>query len=497
MRQTLARTDTGTRVVTTSGPARLRGDWFVVVVAGALLSVTLLFALADATSRASMEILATISALTAVTLLVRSVAAIGVSTDIGICVLLSACIFWFYGPAVSSAFTPEQWNQQAAYLRINNSHALKAFVSLNLFVFVLVTSYQLSSGRKASRVIRQALGRDAWPSPRRILVFLALLAGAAFTFYVVTSGGFLSALGNIASGRTLRKPWDSDGNYGTGLSPFHIICTGSLIFASSFGSYLLVEGRFRGVLQRVLIAGIVVVCAAAVIVESGTRSVTLHILAPSVFLYFRHRIAGSILRRAHRLLPIAFVAVAALAVANLQLLHRTGQDIEGAPTIEVQHNDFFTKTAFGFEARELIGRLLYDSAIVLIASGPVPRILWRGKPEPQVVVEFSSAFWGRDITVGGGNTMPSVLGQYYMSWGWFGIVEIGFGLGVLARWGDVFARTVRKGSPLLFPYAAFLTYVFIGFRFLGFNFFSPVVLACLWVRLLTGRRRDKDLRVAA
>ena len=469
----------------------LRPDPELVLASGLLFAVTGILCLSQATDAWSMRLLATTSVLAACTFLLRAASRVGRSNDIGLCVLILATIFWFYAPAASTAFTDEQWYQRAARLRIDNAHALKAFLALNLFTFVLVTAYQFRFRRSFSASLRPLLGHDRWPSGRRIVTFLAACSIISCAFYAVLSGGVAGALSNFLASRTVHKPWDSQGNYGTALSPWHILCTGALVFAASFGFHVLVQKRIRAISARALVFSVALLSAAIVILESGTRSVTLQVVAPATLLYFRERIAGQLLRRAPRLLPILALGVVMLSLANFQLAHRSGVQIEGTvPDVEIQHNDFFTMTAFGFAAQEQLGYYLYDSALLLIATGPVPRVLWPGKPEPSVVVEFSSAYWGIDITLHGSNTMPSLLGQYFMSWGWFGILEIAAGLGLVVKLGDTFSGTVSRTSPLLFSYAAFLTYLFVGFRFLGLNFFPTFAFSAIFVWLLTRRTQS-------
>jgi hypothetical protein len=99
--------------------------------------------------------------------------------------------------------------------------------------------------------------------------------------------------------------------------------------------------------------------------------------------------------------------------------------------------------------------------------------------------------WGIDIDKRGGNTLPSIVGQYFLGWGWFGVLEIGFWLGLIFRVGDnAFARMPR-GSPGRLAWAVFATWVFVAFRTIGFFFFMPVALSVVGAHLLTwaGRRR--------
>lgn len=466
-----------------TGQRRSPSDPFHVVVGGALLLLTVVFTLSGATDPLSMRFLATVSVLAASLMLLRAISTLGRSADLGLFVLLAGTLFWFYIPAVTTAFTEEQWFMHAARLRIDNSYALQAFLALNLFTTLVAVGYQTTLSHELPQFISRTLGRDSWPRRNRILIFLATGTVVSFGFYSIASGGLIDGFQNILASRTARKPWDGEGNYGGPLTPFHILCGGTLIFVAGFGLHLLIEGRLRRLSSKFFVGLLSLLAAATVIVESGTRSVTIMVVAPAMLLYFRRRIAGQLLRSVHRLFPILLLMLVTASIANAQRSYRSGAELD--TSLEVKDNDFFSMTAFGIATHERLERYLHDSALFLIVTGPIPRSLWPNKPLPKVVVEFSSLYWGRDILTKGGNTMPSILGQYLMSWGWFGICEIGFALGFLARTGDRFAQSVERRSPLLFPYALFLTYLFIGFRFLGLNFFPPVAVSWLWVRLLT------------
>ena len=99
---------------------------------------------------------------------------------------------------------------------------------------------------------------------------------------------------------------------------------------------------------------------------------------------------------------------------------------------------------------------------------------------------------GYDITKRGGNSLPSIVGQYLLSWGWFGIFEIGLWLGLIVGAGDkVFAGLAPRAVGRL-SYAIFTTYLFVSFRTIGFFFFTPVAITILMGHVLAGRPQRKS-----
>src|SRR5690606_63347 len=185
----------------------LRRDPLAVVVAAAMLVTSLGFAAVDAIDRESVELLAVVSLLGAVILVIRCLAVFGRATDLGLLVLLVGSVFWFYAPALSVAFSYEQWYQQAAHLIIDNRHALKAFVAVNLFVFMVTVGYCFGGSWALSRRLVAIVGRDEWPAQRRLIALMFTGAFGALLFYVGFSGGVGDAVEYILGSRTVKKPW--------------------------------------------------------------------------------------------------------------------------------------------------------------------------------------------------------------------------------------------------------------------------------------------------
>jgi hypothetical protein len=160
--------------------------------------------------------------------------------------------------------------------------------------------------------------------------------------------------------------------------------------------------------------------------------------------------------------------------------------------LKVEDNDFFTFTAYALAVQDRENRYTEDSAIANLAVGPIPRSLWPDKPYLQSVVVFSRYVWGRNVTFTGGNTLPSIVGQQFMSGGPLAVSAMGLSLGLLLAIGDSIFR--RATVPAQVSYAIFLIFVFVSFRTMSFGFFIPfemMVAVCAVGRFFsaTFRRR--------
>jgi hypothetical protein len=217
--------------------------------------------------------------------------------------------------------------------------------------------------------------------------------------------------------------------------------------------------------------------------ESGTRSSLIQCLFPALVLYYRRGLLMALGTSLARGALLVVVVLMALAASNAQLRLRDGGDPE-ATDFTVRHSELVSETAFAFAVMDRVQDYSYDSPFLHIITGPIPRVLWSDKPEIKALIVYTRYIWGTDITVRGGNTLPSIVGQYYLGWGWFGIFEIGLWLGLLVRLGDNASHRLAPTATGHVGYAALLIWVFVGFRTLGFFFFMPAAMTVVMGWLL-------------
>jgi oligosaccharide repeat unit polymerase len=87
---------------------------------------------------------------------------------------------------------------------------------------------------------------------------------------------------------------------------------------------------------------------------------------------------------------------------------------------------------------------VYSQQVVFTLVRPVPRVLWPGKP---VNPGFDLA---AEVGLKGVSLSSSILGEWYMSWGWYAIVLGGLLHGLLARTVNTIPRT---GNPIVYALA--------------------------------------------
>jgi hypothetical protein len=466
----------------------LEHDVIGVLVAAIPITFSFLFWLQGATGRTSMLTLAVISATCGALGLWRCHAGLGRWTEIGALVFQIGMMFWFYIPCLATAFTERQWVGEAARIRITNREALTAFVLVNLFYFVFSLSYALWPTRRLVRPARLLLGAGAQIPERTLVVVLAVWFAVALGFYFVAGGGIREALSYALGSRTVAKPWGTRGNYGTALTPLHIVALSSMIIVSCYSLHLLLTTKLPAAHRATLIL-LAIFSTGWVSIDSGTRSIFIQATIPPLLLWYR--------RLTERQGPAKYLQYACLLVlvvsvavgASLQREYRYPGQIRTADAARIDDNDFFRFTTLAVAVHEREGRLVKESVLLTIAAGPVPRVLWPSKPELRSLVVFSDYVWGVDITEVGGNTLPSIVGQYFITWGWLGVIEIALALALIMRLGDN-CLSYGRGWFVTLSFGVIVVYLFVAFRSIGFSFFSPVllILVSVWVIRAAGIR---------
>jgi hypothetical protein len=156
--------------------------------------------------------------------------------------------------------------------------------------------------------------------------------------------------------------------------------------------------------------------------------------------------------------------------------------------------DFFQETVTAVELVPAHHDYFRESAMLQFLISPIPRFVWPGKPSSEIVWFYTMQRWNVDIYSTGGNVLPGVVGQFYMSWGMIGPPLAGmlFGLMLigLERWLAKAEAGVDRFS--LGVAAMACLWVFISFRQLSPGFAYPVLGAALVVWL--GMRRGARMR---
>src|SRR5436309_3192818 len=312
------------------------------------------------------------------------------------------------------------------------------------------------------------------PVPRRSTVLLVGLLTLGLLPYLAyaASGAGPGTLILMLVGRA-DKPWRYETVYaGASTNTVFWIAQASLVAAGSMG--LLGALFARGRKRRSINALGAFLAIAIVFLDQGTRSLTAMLVMPAGLVWMFVS-PSRVVRKAVWAGPL--VGFVLLAATQLQFYLRTAHartQLREKSIAEVlaprQHNDFFTETALAASIVPEERDYIEESPEWIILTNIVPRSLWEGKPVPQTFWVYSFYRWGRDVFVTGGNAIPSVVGQYYMNWGWAGVVWAGMLFGASFAWLDRLAMRSHGNPYLLLVPFTWMVFLFVAFRYLGPGF---------------------------
>ena len=208
---------------------------------------------------------------------------------------------------------------------------------------------------------------------------------------------------------------------------------------------------------------------------------------PPLGIYYA-RVAGKLSQaRVRRTLVLLGLFLAMILAANFQRQYRRTTVVEDIQ-VQVTDSDFFSQCVYAVAVQEKEKRYFHDSVFLHIISGPVPRFLWQDKPKMHGMWVFTEYLWGKDTSQVGGNTQPSVVGEYYTNWGWWGVLEVGLVLGLIVRLLDIAFGACGPRDMARFGILGVMAYFFCSFRFLSFAFF-PVAVMTVVVGMIMARFR--------
>jgi hypothetical protein len=197
---------------------------------------------------------------------------------------------------------------------------------------------------------------------------------------------------------------------------------------------------------------------------------------------------------------IFIATIVGIALLQFQLLYRTS--VSRATIFEMLFEDwfvlsgtidFFKETLWAVMLVPAYHDYFRESTIVQFIISPIPRFIWPDKPASQLVWFYTMFRWNIDIYNQSGNLLPGVVGQFYMSWGWFGPIMIGSALGWLTKSIDsILYRIEIYDDPYAYSVGIMCAvWVFISYRLVSPAFFYPVFFGAAIVflsRRIRGRR---------
>lgn len=427
--------------------------------------------------------------------------------ELGWLFIVFANLFWFAFPAFSQLFTPGHWYGDWIDMDIPDAALTKACTLIPIFLAMNALGYFVFRANRSNTISPPR--RFLIPHRHRLpLVGLMFLGGMAP--YLIFGGSLAQIVQGIMLGRA-DKEWSTSAAHVVevdGVMTVFWLSRAFLVTATTMaGIYLLMQRRHRffssGVFSGILSIGLLIIYY-----DQGTRSYLAMAVIPVMTLWILRRAFRESRFRPARLLAlgVAFGFVL-LALAQFQAAWRTDYSrakMEQQSFSEIvnpqQHIDFFTETANAIVVRDqLLDKPLYESAIFYFSINPIPRVLWTGKPVAMTQWHFTLYRWGVDIFEKGGNALPSIVGQYYMSFNTPGVIWIGllFGLitAVLER---LFHRAADRTEYMVAVVSAF-TFMFLSYRYLAPSFHYTTIMLFLIVLVYrkgsdTRRRAERNKR---
>src|SRR5690554_4552769 len=272
----------------------------------------------------------------------------GKTVDLGWLVFNVTVFFWYIQPSITRTLTNTEWYERAAFISAGPSDFLIAFFITNLFYTLFCFGYMIGIPKSIINIIESRIVPETPFRAHQNLTTLILLFLAALSFYVIASGGITDAIRFFTSGRSGASPWDSTGNYGTALSPFHVFA-GSLRIALSiiFGYIFLLCPLTRR--SRYLAGAMWIIAALSVAIESGTRTNLILSFGPPLLLYLRHSHFSG---RLSQFKALAFIFIVAMVLAFFGSFLRTFRNAGNvnealqASELVIEDNDGLIHTAF-------------------------------------------------------------------------------------------------------------------------------------------------------
>ena len=241
-----------------------------------------------------------------------------------------------------------------------------------------------------------------------------------------------------------------------------------------------------------------VLCVTAIailpFVFTGTRHLAIYAFLPTLILLIKNRPPGK-LRFAH----VSAWSAAALVLLivlqlQMQLRQRGVTGVTAIRTSDVANINVTYQFSSLLFARYLVPTFhgyFKEIPEPYFAIYWVPRSLWSGKPFMKSWEVFDA-----DYTRGQHfNVTPSIIGQFYLNWGIFGVIRAGFMMGFFAYVADRLLMRVDTKSQLATSVMIGMFYAFIvsTFRFYAPMYFGYFAFGIVGAVLLT---REQSLVIS-
>lgn len=358
-------------------------------------------------------------------------------------------------------------------------HIQLAFVYITLFQVALLFGYSLHL--RVRKLVGICSARHDSSSHRARALRYVLAACALIPFlisYDLNIGNIITAL--IASRSEIN------------IETKDIGLVSYLLFFGMFGAALfLVEAlviRSIGKFRNLLIGGITVLP----FISGGSRHLWLYISFPACVLIFR-RLRGKL--TISRVLRLCVIPLIILIVMQAQYAFRT----LGWSEVQTFSKESLTDTDVTgqFTALLFAEYLVPDTHDYFMEPVEpyfiihwIPRQFWPEKPIMETWSYYNDAY----IQGGAFNVTPSIIGQFHLNWGIYGVVFIGVWLGILTSIADrlLLAINVEKQRAMAVVIGMFYAFIISSFRFYSPIYFAYLIFSVIAMWSVTSRNLPVD-----
>lgn len=346
----------------------------------------------------------------------------------------------------------------------------KALLFIAIFQLMLLVGYSIRLPMRA--LLRVVARREDEMSLRGRLLPYVLAACALIPLLLSFSFDIGAAAASLTAGRGDANPAYQDVGF-VSLIGFFGLYGASLLLADA----LLFRALSR--FQKLVIGALVT----APFILGGVRHLWLFVAIPVGAVAFRmnaHRLTFG------RLVRWLAAGLLLLAIVQIQLLVRQAGWSDLA---ELEPRELLIGDASGqFEAL-LVAEALVPArhAYFREPAEPyflihwIPRRFWPDKPIMESWTFYNDQYTGGDERF---NVTPSVIGQFYLSWGIFGVLYVGGFLGFLMVCAD---RALLRIDPARQKAMAVAIGSFVAFVVVSYRFYSPIYFtyfAFAWIGML-------------
>jgi len=397
---------------------------------------------------------------------------------VGKFILIASTIFYFWIGAISASRQDVPFSVPGNLSVFGRQFSIElvqlAFVYIALFQVALLIGYSIQPRlRKLVRITNTRLDSSSH-NARAIRYVLA--ACALIPFLLRYDWDIANTIQVLVGGRSETSIEARD----IGLLHF-------LLFFGMFGAALfLVEAfvvRSIGKIRNLFI-GVITVLP---FVLGGTRHLWLYLSLPTFIFIFR-RLRGKLTLM--RVLRISAIALVIVLVMQYQYAFRTfgWSDVETSSSENLTDVDVtgqFTALLFAEHLVPETHDYFMEPAEPYFIIHWIPRQFWPDKPIMQSWLYYNDAY----VQGQAFNVTPSVIGQFHINWGIYGVIFIGIWLGFLASVADrlLLAINVEKQRAMAVVIGMFYAFIISSFRFYHPLYFAYLLFGIIAMWFVTRR----------